>query len=71
MLPSIRAGVALIRLMRQGRAGGLTLRQIAGQLNERLVPNKDGGTWQANTMRLIAPVKKAYPGGSGVTVAPL
>ena len=43
----------VIRLMRQGRASGLTLRQIAGQLNERLVPNKDGGTWQANTMRLI------------------
>ena len=40
-------------LMRQDRAGGLSLRQIAGQLNERLIPNKDGGTWQANTVRLI------------------
>ena len=43
----------VIQLMRQGRAGGLSLRQIAGQLNERLVPSKDGGTWQANTVRLI------------------
>ena len=44
---------ALIRLMSQARAGGLSLRQIAGQLNERLVPSKDGGTWQANIVRLF------------------
>jgi hypothetical protein len=44
----------VIRLMRQGRAGGLSLREIAGQLNECLIPNKDGGrTWQANTIRMI------------------
>jgi hypothetical protein len=43
----------VIRLMRQGRDGGLTLRQIAGQLNERLVASKSSGVWQANTVRLI------------------
>ena len=43
----------MIRLMGRARAGGLSLRQIAGQLNERLIPNKDGGTWQANAVRLI------------------
>jgi hypothetical protein len=43
----------VIRLMGRARAGGLSLRQIAGQLNERLTPNKDGGSWQANTVRLI------------------
>jgi hypothetical protein len=48
----------VIRLMRQGRGGGLSLRQIAGQLNERLVPSKGGGTWQANTVRLVLPRAK-------------
>ena len=43
----------VIRLMGRARAGGLSLRQIAGQLNESLAPSKDGGTWQANTVRLI------------------
>jgi hypothetical protein len=43
----------VIRLMRQDRTSGLTLRQIAGQLNQRLVPTKSNGTWQANTLRLI------------------
>jgi hypothetical protein len=43
----------VIRLMGRAWAEGLSLRQIAGQLNERLVPSKDGGTWQANTVRLI------------------
>jgi len=49
-----QAEQGVIRLMRQGRAGGLSLRQIAGQLNECLILNKDGGTtWQANTIRMI------------------
>ena len=48
-----QAEQGVIRLMQQGRAGGLSLRQIAGQLNQRMVPSKDGGTWQANTVRLI------------------
>jgi hypothetical protein len=40
-------------ILQQGRSGGLSLRQIAGQLNECLIPNKGGGTWQANTVPLI------------------
>jgi len=48
-----QAEQGMIRLMRQGRASGLTLRQIAGQLNESLVHSKDGGAWQANTVQLI------------------
>jgi hypothetical protein len=49
-----QAEQGVIRLMRQGRAGGLSLRQIAGQLNECLIPNKDGRTtWQANTIGMI------------------
>ena len=48
-----QAEQGVIRLMRQGRASGLSLRQIAGQLNQRLVPTKGDGAWQANTVRLI------------------
>jgi len=48
-----QAEQGVIRLMRPGRAGGLSLRQIAGQLNECLVPSKSNGVWQANTVRLI------------------
>jgi hypothetical protein len=48
-----QAEQGVIRLMQQARAGGLTLRQIAGRLDKCLVPSKDGGTWQANTIRLI------------------
>jgi hypothetical protein len=48
-----QAEQGVIRLMREGRAGGLSLRQIAGQLNERLVTSKSSGAWQANTVRLI------------------
>ena len=47
-----RVEQSAIRLMRKARAAGLSLRQIAGQLNQRLIPSKDGGTWQANTIRL-------------------
>ena len=42
-----------IRLIRKCRVGGLSLRQIAGQLNQRLVPTKNSGIWQANTVRGI------------------
>ncbi len=48
-----QAEQGVIRMMGQARAGGLSLRQIAGQLNQHLVPNKDGGTWQANTVGVI------------------
>jgi hypothetical protein len=42
-----------IRMMRQYRAGGLSLREIAGSLNQRLVPTKNNGIWQANTVKEI------------------
>jgi len=48
-----QAEQGVIRLIRQDRAGGLSLRQIVSQLNEHSVPSKSGGAWQANTVRLI------------------
>jgi Recombinase len=44
---------AAIRMMRQDRAGGLSLREIAGNLNLKLIPTKQNGVWQANTVRGI------------------
>jgi predicted DNA-binding protein YlxM (UPF0122 family) len=44
---------AAIRMMRQYRAGGLSLREIAGNLNLKLIPTKQNGIWQANTVRGI------------------
>ncbi len=43
----------VIRLMRQLQGGGASLRGIAGELNRRLVPTKNAGVWQANTVRTI------------------
>ncbi len=48
-----KAEQGVIRMIRQYRAGGLSLRQIAGRLNQHLVPTKNGGIWQANTVRRI------------------
>lgn len=42
-----------IRMMRQYRAAGLSLREIAGNLNLKLIPTKQNGVWQANTVRQI------------------
>ena len=42
-----------IRMMRQYRAGGMSLREIAGNLNQKLVPTKQNGVWKANTVRGI------------------
>ena len=44
---------AAIRMMRQYRADGLPLREIVGNLNLNLVPTKQNGIWQANTVREI------------------
>jgi hypothetical protein len=44
---------AAIRIMRQYRACGLSLREFAGELNQRLIPIKNSGLWQANTVRNI------------------
>ena len=48
-----KAEQATIRMMRQYRAGGLSLREIAGNLNQKLIPTKNNGIWQANTVRGI------------------
>ena len=42
-----------VRWMRQQRQKGHTLRQIAGTLNTRKVPTKNGRTWYASTIRHI------------------
>ncbi len=44
---------AAIRMMREYRAGGLSLREIAGALNQAFIPTKQNGFWQANTVREI------------------
>jgi hypothetical protein len=44
---------AVIRLVRQLRRKGLSLRAVAEELNERLVPTKNHGLWQANTVKKI------------------
>ena len=43
----------VIRLMRQLQGGGASLHGIARELNRRLVPTKNAGLWQANTVRQI------------------
>ena len=48
-----RAEQDIIRMIREYRAGGLSLRQIANQLNQRLIPTKNSGIWQANTVKKI------------------
>jgi hypothetical protein len=42
-----------MRMMRERRTNGRSLREIAGGLNSMLVPTKHGGVWQANTVRRI------------------
>ena len=48
-----KAEQGVIRLIRRYRAGGLSLRQIAGQLNGRLIYTKNNRVWHANTVRLV------------------
>jgi len=43
----------VIRLMRQLHGGGESLNGIARELNRRLVPTKNAGLWQANTVGKI------------------
>lgn len=42
-----------IRLIKQLKANGLSLRGIARELNKNLIPTKNNGIWQANTIRNI------------------
>ena len=44
---------AAMRMMRERRTNGRCLREIAGRLNLMLVPTKQGGVWQTNTVRRI------------------
>lgn len=43
----------VIRIIKQLRASGLSFREIARELNRRLVPTKKNGIWQANTVSTI------------------
>ena len=43
----------IIRMARQMRTTGKSLRDISKKLNEDLIPTKHGGVWQANTVRKI------------------
>ena len=43
----------VIRNIKQLRASGLSLREIARELNRRLVPTKKNGIWQAGTVSTI------------------
>ena len=43
----------VVRLIRQLHAGGESLNAIAHELNRRLVPTKNAGLWQANTVAKI------------------
>ena len=43
----------VIRLMRQLQDGGASLHGVAHELNRRLVPTKNAGLWQANSVRTI------------------
>ena len=42
-----------VRWIRRQRQKGHTLRQIAGTLNTRKVPTKQGRTWHASTVRYV------------------
>jgi hypothetical protein len=48
-----KAEQGAVRQTRQYRIGGLSLRQIAGQLNQRTIPTKNNGSWQATTVKGI------------------
>jgi len=40
-------------MMRQWRASGASLRDIAGRLTEAGIPGKRGGAWHAGTVRYM------------------
>jgi len=43
----------VIRIIKQLRSSGVSLRGIARELNKRLVPTKNNGIWQATTVSNI------------------
>jgi predicted transcriptional regulator len=42
-----------IRIIRQMKITGLSLRACAREMNKRLIPAKNNGIWQANTVKKI------------------
>lgn len=48
-----RSEQQIIRMVRQLRAAGMTLRDIAAHLNRKLISTKRGGVWNATTVRRI------------------
>ncbi len=42
-----------IRIIKQLKSNGFSLRETARELNKRLIPTKNNGIWQANTIRNI------------------
>ena len=43
----------IIRVIKQLKSSGFSLRGIARKLNKRLIPTKNNGIWHANTVRKI------------------
>ena len=43
----------IIRVIKQLKSSGFSLRGIARELNKRLIPTKNNGIWHANTVRKI------------------
>ena len=43
----------VIRTIKQMRSSGLSLRDIAKELNRRLIPTKKNGIWQGGTVSTI------------------
>ena len=46
-------GQEVIRVIKQLKSSGFSIRGIAGELNKRLIPTKNNGIWHANTVRKI------------------
>ena len=42
---------AAIRMMQEQRTGGVSLREITGNLDSMLTPTKQGGVWRVTTVR--------------------
>ena len=50
----------IIRIIRQLKGSGLSLRKIASKLNNELIPTKNNGIWHANTIRKILMRNETY-----------
>jgi len=50
----------IIKIIRQLKESGLSLREIAGKLNNELIPTKNNGIWHANRIRKILMKNETY-----------